>query len=70
MNEFLVFVRGRDEPIRFSAAKYHFWPSENATIFVGFFDESDAAVARLPIGDVQAIVDAKYYTPPASARRY
>lgn len=63
MNEYLVFVRGRLEPIRVSAAK-HFWGIRGDTNIVGFFDESDAEVARLPIADVQAIVNAKHHTPP------
>ena len=63
MNEYLVFVRGRPEPIRLSSAKY-FWgvvKELNDTAIIGFCDESDADVARFPIAEVQAIVNAKYH---------
>ena len=65
MTEYLVFVRGRSEPIRLSAAKY--WWGANKDLgdinTVGFGDEGDALVAFFPFADVQAIVIAKHYKP-------
>jgi hypothetical protein len=63
MKEYLVFIRGRSEPIRLSAARFG-WDTRSDTNLLAFVDENDVEVARFPLAEVQGLVNAKHYTRP------